>query len=99
MGPDDHAEVAVNANTRMTRKPPINLNNIPSFSKWVRAIPFCLPSKYKSQSKSLLVVEMQRADERVAKLIQRESFLELFSEKESFGKIKKDGIYQNLHPF
>ena len=86
--PDDHAEVAVVANTSMTQELAVKWNKFRSFSKYVRVTAFCLRLKYRSQSKVLLVEELNRAEERVLKMIQRESFSELFSEKESFGKTK-----------
>ena len=95
---DDHAEVAVIANTSLTQEPPVDWKKFSSFPKCVRVIAFCLRLKYKSQSKALLVEELNRAEERVLKMIQKESFPDLFDEKESFGKTKKAEIYQNLHP-
>ena len=46
---------------------------------------FCLRLRYRSHSKILLVEGLNRAEERVLKMIQRESFAELFNEKGSFG--------------
>ena len=57
----DHAEVAVIANTSMTQEPPVDWKKFSSFSKCVRVIAFCLRLKYKSQSKALLVEELNRA--------------------------------------
>ena len=96
---DDHAEVALIANTSMTQEPPVDWKKISSFSKCVRVIAFCLRLKYKSQSKVLLVEELNRSEERVLKMIQKESFPDLFDEKESFGKTKKGGNLSKFAPF
>ena len=42
---------------------------------------------------------MNRAEEQVLEMLQRESFLELFSEKQSFGKTKKGRILSKFAPF
>ena len=55
--------------------------------------------KNKSRSKVLLVEDLNRAEEQVLEILQRESFLELFSEKQSFGKTKKGGILSKFAPF
>ena len=55
--------------------------------------------KYISQSKKLLVEDLNRAQKRVWKTIQKEFFPDLFSEKESFGKIKKGGSLSKFAPF
>ena len=70
--PDDHAEVAVIANTSMTQELAVNWNIFSSFSKCLPVIAFCLRLKYRSQWKVLLVEELNRAEERVLKMIQRE---------------------------
>ena len=67
--PDDHAEVAVVANTSMSQELAVKRYKFSSFSKCVRAIAFCLRLKYRSQSKVLLVEELNRAEERVLKMI------------------------------
>ena len=81
---EDHAEVAVVANTRMTQELAVNWKTFSSFSKCVRVMAFCLRLRYRSHSKILLVEGLNRAEERVLKMIQRESFAELFNEKGSF---------------
>ena len=91
-------EVAVTVNTSMTQEPPIYWNKLRSVSVWVRVIAFCSRLKYRIQSEDSLVEELNRAEEWVFKMIQRASFAELFSEKEKFGKTKKERVYQNLHP-
>ena len=96
---DDHAEVAVIANTSMTQEPPVDWKKFSSFSKCVRVIAFCLQLKYKSQFKVLLVEELNRAEEKDLKMIQKESFPDLFDEKESFGKTEKVGNLSKFAPF
>ena len=96
---DDHAENAVIANTSMTQEVPVTWNKFSNFSKCVHVIEFCLRLKHRGQSEVLLVEEMNLAEERVLKMIQKESFAELFSAKESFGKTKNAKIYQNLPLF
>ena len=83
----------------MTQEPPIYWNKFRSFSKCVRVSSFCLRLKYKRQFKFLPLEALDRAEERLLKMIQKESFPELFSEKESFSKSKKGGNLSNLYPF
>ena len=94
---DDHVEVVVIVNTSITQERPVDWKKFGSFSKCVRVIAFCLRLKYKSQSKVLLVEELNRAEERVWKMIRKESFPDLLSEEESFGKTKNAEVYQSLH--
>ena len=67
---DDHAEVAVIANTSMTQEPPIDWHKFRSFSQCVRVIAFSLRLKYKSRFQDLLVEELIRAEERGLNMIQ-----------------------------
>ena len=97
--PDDHAEVAVVANASMTQELAVKWNKFSSFSKCVRVIAFCLRLKYRSQSKVLLVEELNRAEERVLKMIQ-ENLSRKFSMKRKVSvKLKIAETCQNLHPF
>ena len=97
--PDDHAAVAVIANTSMTQEPIVDRSKFSSFSKCVRVIAFCLRLKFKSHSKVLLPCELQRAEEKVLKLIQRETFPEVYDGKQMFGKTSKGGDLAKFSPF
>ena len=97
--PDDHAAVAVIANTSMTQEPIVDWSKFSSFSKCVRVIAFCLRLKFKSQSKVLLPCELQRAEEKVLKLIQRETFPEVYDGKQMFCKTSKGGDLAKFSPF
>ena len=83
--PDEHAEVAVIANTSMTQEPIVDWSRFSSFSKCVPVIAFCLRVKFSSQSKVLLPGVLKRAG-KVFKLIQQETFPEVHGEKQTFGK-------------
>ena len=65
----------------------------------MRVIAFCLRLKFKSQSKVILPCELQRAEEKVLKLIQRETFLEVYDGKQMFGKTSKGGELAKFSPF
>ena len=97
--PDENAAVAVIANTSMTQEPIVDWSRFSSFSKCVRVIAFCLRVKFGSQSKVLLPGEMKRAEERVFKLIQRETFPVVHAEKQTFGKTNKVGHLAKFSPF
>ena len=97
--PDDHAAVAVIANTSMTQEPIVDWSRFSSFSKCVRGIAFCLRLKFKSQSKVLLSCELQRAEENVPKLIQRETFLEVYDGKKCLVRQAKVETWQNFLHF
>ena len=96
--PDDDAEVAVIAITSMSQELPVYRNKFSYFSKCVRVIAFCLCLKYTSQSKIFLVEYLNRAEERVLKTIQGESFPELSNEKDSFGRTTKGGTVSKFAP-
>ena len=97
--PDDHAAVAVIENLSMTQEPIVDWSRFSSFSKCVRVIAFCLRLKFKSQSKVLLPCELQQAQEKVLKLIQRETFPEVYDGKQMFGKTRKGGDLAKFSPF
>ena len=97
--PDEHAAVAVFANTSMTQEPIVDWSRFSSFSKCVRVIAFCLRVKFRSQSKVLLPGELKWAEEIVFRLIQRETFPEVHEEKQTFGKTNKVGDLANFSPF
>ena len=83
----------------MTQEPIVDWSRFSSFSKGVRVIAFCLRLKFKRQSKFLLPCELKRAEEKVLKLLQRETFPEVYDGKQPFGKIKKDGHLAKVSPF
>ena len=97
--PDENAAVAVIANTSMTQEPIVDWSRFSSFSKCVRVIAFCLRVKFGSQSKVLLPGELKRAEERVFKLIQQETFPVIHAEKQTFGKTNKVGDLAKFSPF
>ena len=97
--PDESAAVAVIANTSMTQEPIVDWSRFSSFSKCVRVIAFCLRVKFGSQPKVLLPGELKRAEERVSKLIQRETFPVVHEEKQTFGKTNKVGVLAKFSPF
>ena len=97
--PDVHAAVAVSANTSMTQEPIVDWSRFSSFSKCVRVIAFCLRLKFKSQSKVLLPCELQRAEEKFLKIIQRETFPEVYDGKQMFGNTSKGGDLAKFSPF
>ena len=92
---DDHAAVAVIANTSMTQEPIVDWSRFSCFSKCVRVIAFYLRLKFKSQSKVLLPCELERAEKTILKLVQRETFPEVYEGKRSFGKTSKSNINNN----
>ena len=95
---DGRDEFASIVNTSKTQEPPIFLIKVRSFSKCVRFIAFCLRLKYRSQSKNLLIEELNRAEE--SSRIQKKHLSRYFSvEKKVAVKLKKVEIYQNLHYF
>ena len=96
--PDVHAAVAVIANKSMTQEPIVDWSRFSRFSKSVRVIAFCLRLKFKSQSKVLLPCELQRAEEKILKLIQRETFPEVYDVKQMFGKTSKGGDLAKFSP-
>ena len=89
--PDEHAAAAVIVNTSMTQEPKVEWSRFSSFSKCVRVIAFRLRVKFRRQSKVLLPSELKRAEERVFRLIQRETFPKFHEEKQTFGKTNKVG--------
>ena len=95
----DLAPVAVIANTSMTQEPIVDWSRLSKFSKCVRVTAFCLRLKFKSQSKILLPCELELAEENVLKLIQQETFLEMYEGKQSFGKTSKGGNLAKYSPF
>ena len=97
--PDDHAAVAVVANKSMTQEPIVDWSRFSSFSKCVRVIAFCLRLKFKSQSKVLLPCGLQRAEEKILKLIQRETFPEVYDGSKCLVRQAKVEIWQNFLHF
>ena len=97
--PDEHAAAAVIANTSMTQEPIVEWSRFSSFSKCVRVIAFRLRVKCRSQSKILLPSELKRVEERVFKLIQRETFPKFHEEKQTFGRTNKVGDLAKFSPF
>ena len=97
--PDDHAAVAVIANTSMTHEPIVDWSRFSSFSKGVRVIAFCLRLKFKRQSKFLLPCELKRAEEKVVKVTQRGTFPEVYDGKQLFCKTSKGGHLAKVSPF
>ena len=83
----------------MTQEPIVDWSRFSSFSKCVRVIASCLRLKFKSQCKVLLPCELKRAEEKVLKLIQRESFPEVYDGKQLFGKTNKSGDSAKFSPF
>ena len=96
---DDPATVAVIANTSMTQEPIVDWSIFSKFSKCVRVVAFCLRLKFKSQSKVLLPCELELAEEKVLKLIQQETFLEMYEGKQPFGKTSKSRNLAKFSPF
>ena len=97
--PDDPAAVAVIANTSMTQEPIVDWSKFSSFSKCVRVIAFCLRLKFKGQSKVVLPSELQRAEEKVLKLIQRENFLKCMMGSKCLVRQAKVETWQNFLHF
>ena len=94
--PDDHAAVAVIANTSITQEPIVDWSRLSSFFKCNRVIAFCLRLKFKSQPLVLLPCELQQAKEKVLKLIQRETFPEVYNGTNCLVRQAKVETWQNF---
>ena len=84
----------------MVIEPRFDWSRYSRFSKCVRVIAFCLRIKYKSQSKVLLADELQRAETSLLRMIQKETFPEMFKEsRQNPENSKKVGDLSKFSPF